>query len=391
MIARYLFLLVLAALLAAAPAHAAADRLPPLARQALHKAQLRMDAGQFAEAAAILRGHLEQPGEEVPAQVYLMLGAAHHRNRDTRRALGAFEAGMQAHPDSDLLARNAAVACYELERYADAGRLFEKAYGLKSPRDGSLLFHAGSAYYGGEDYAAAARVLGRMLADEPNPQKDWVRLAVHAHLQAGLFRQTESILLRYLEINPEEAPYWELLAKLHLDREEYAKAAGALDICYRLRKPSAKELARLASLYAYADAPLMATAALRRAGPDAGDAATSLRIAGLYVSAGRTQEALLQLSRYGRSPDMAENRGRMLYQARRFKEAEAEFAEALARDGVAPECRFLLGMCAWERRDWETAKANFMKLRGDKAFSRRVQSPLAVIADIEAARREGGG
>ena len=388
MTARYLLPLVLAVLLAAVPA-AAENRLPPLARQALHKAQVRMDAGKFADAAAILREYMAVPDEDVPPQVYLMLGSAQHRNKDARGALATFEKGMKAHPGNDLLARNGAVACYELERYADAGRLFEKAYVLKSPKDAALLFHAGSAYYGGEDFAAAARVLDRMLTESPDPHKDWVRLAIHAHLQAGLMERTEAILRRFLAANPEEAPYWELLAKLHLEREEFAKAAGALEICYRLRQPSAKELERLASLYAYADAPLMATATLRRAG--VADAAMGVRLAGLYASAGRMNEALLQLSRYGRSAEMAEKRGRMLYQARRFKEAEDELSEALGRDAAAAECRFLLGMCAWERRDWAAAKTNFKKISGDKAFARRVKAPLAVIEDIEAARREGGG
>jgi len=384
---RFLFLLLVMGF-AAAPV-LAGESLPPLARQALHKAQVRMDAKQYAEAAGVLREYMAQPEETVPYQVYLLLGSALHRNDDAKRALDVFQAGRKAYPDSDLLARNCAVVCYELERYAEAGRLFEKAYALKVPKESSLLFHAGSAYYVGEDFASAARVLGSLLDQEPQPREDWVRLAVHAHLEAGLPDKTEAILRRYLAANPGEAPYWELLAKLHLDREEYENAAGALEICYRLREPSAKELERLASLYAYANAPLMASATLQRVRPDEAGAEYGIRIAKLYASAGRPEEAVRQLSRFGRSAALAERKGRILYDARRFQEAEREFREALGQDKDAAESRYFLGMCAWERRDWETAKASLLKLLGDKRFSRRVKAPLAVIDDLESARREG--
>ncbi|MBU4379543.1 MAG: tetratricopeptide repeat protein [Pseudodesulfovibrio sp.] len=385
---RILFL-VLAIVVAAVPAYAG-ESLPPLARQALHTAQVRMDAGQFADAALVLREYMAQAGETVPSHIYLMLGSAHHQNNDRKKTLDAFQAGLKAYPDNDQLARNCAVACYELGRHADAGRLFEKAYALKTPRDPALLFHAGSAYYSGEDFSAAARVLERLLADQAQPEKDWVRLAVHAHLEAGLSEKTEAILSRYLAINPDEAPYWELLAKLHMDREEYAKAGAALEICYRLREPSGKELERLASLYAYSDAPLMASATLLRARPDSADMEYGTRIARLYTAAGRPDEAMRLLSRYDRSASLAGKKGRILYDARRFREAEAELGEALGQGDGAAENVYLLGMCAWERRDWGAARDNFMKLLGDKSYSRLVKVPLVVIEDIETARRESG-
>ena len=388
MIVQRLFPLFLVIVFAAVPVFAE-ERLPPLARQTLHKAQMHIDAKLYDKAAAVLREYMAQPEETVPYQVYLLLGGVHHRNNDAERALDVFRVGRTAYPDNELLARNCAVVCYELEHYAEAGQLFEKAYALKVPKESSLLFHAGSAYYVGEDFASAARVLGRLLDQEPQPEKDWVRLAVHAHLEVGLFAKTEAILRKYLAANPGEAPYWELLAKLHLDREEYENAAGALEICYRLRQPSAKELERLASLYSYANAPLMASATLQRARPDGAGAEYGIKIARLYAFAGRPEEAVRQLSRFGQSAALAERKGRILYDARRFQEAEREFREALGQNTGAVESRYFLGMCAWERRDWKTAKANLMKLLGDKAFSRRVKAPLAVIDDIESARKAG--
>ena len=365
----------------------AGDRLPPEARQALHKAQVHIDASRFDEAASVIRAYMAQTDEEVAPQVYLMLGGAHYKGGNKQGALKAFRAGLKAHPNDAALTKNTGVACYELERYTEAGQLFEKTYALMSPPNPVLLFQAGSAYYAGEEFAASVKALDKLVSSTDKPKEEWVRLAVHACLGARQFGKAEAMLRRYLAANPDQDPYWELLAKLHLDRERYAEAAGALEICYRLRTPSQQDLERLASLYSYMNAPLMASATLKRA-YTAPDAKQLVKIANLSASAGRIDVAVRQLSQSAHSASLAGGRGRILYAARRFSEAETALRQDLARNAKAAESRFLLAMCAWEKRDWKTARDNLVRLSGDKVFSRRVQAPLAVIEDIETARRE---
>ena len=365
----------------------AADRMPPLARQALHKAQLRLNESKYADAAAVLQEFIRSSEDPVPAQVWLMLGGAYHRNNDSKRAQEAFLRGHEAYPDNGQLVKNLGVTCYEFGRYVEAARYFERAYELITPPEPEMLFHAGSSYYGAEKYQDSARVMYTLVTSVKQPKKDWVRLAIHAHLEAGQHKKTETLLRRFLAENPGEAPYWELLAKLHMDRKEFGKAAGALEICYRLKDPTLRQLERLASLYMYSDAPLMASAVLERAYAGGADAEQARKMAFLYASAGRPDEAVKTLSRFGRS-DMAGEKGRILYEARRFDDAEKTLQGAAAGSAPPPESVFYLGMCAWEKRDWKTAKASFSRLRGDKKFGGRVKGPLAVIEDIELARRE---
>lgn len=365
----------------------AADRLPPLARQALHKAQLRLNESKFADAAAVLQEFIRSSEDPVPVQVWLMLGGTYHRNNDTKRAHETFMRGLGEYPDNGQLAKNLGVTSYESGKYVEAARYFERAYKLISPPQPEMLFHAGSSYYGAEKYQDSARVMYTLVTSAKEPKKDWVRLAIHAHLETGQYKKTEKLLRRFLADNPGEAPYWELLAKLHMDRKEFDKAAGALEICYRLKDPTRRQLERLASLYMYSDAPLMASAALKRAYAGGADAEQARKMAFLYASAGRPDEAVQTLSRFGRS-GMAGTKGRILYEARRFDDAEKTLQGAAAGSAPQPESVFYLGMCAWEKRDWKAAKASFNKLRGDRKFGRRVKAPLAVIEDIELARRE---
>lgn len=373
--------------LVAGIAHAA-DRMPPQTRQAMHKAQVQADDGKFAEAASVLREHMATTDEKIPPQVYLMLGGVLYKGGNKKQALATFQKGMKAYPGNVQLVRNNAVISYEQEHYADAGRLFEKTYSLMSPPDPILLYQAGSAYYAGEKFAASVNALERLLAVAKAPKEAWVRLAVHACLAARQLAKAETMLRKYLAVNPEQDPYWELLAKLHLDREQFAKAAAALEICYRLRTPSQKDLERLASIYRYMNAPLMASTTLKRAYANGPDPTQRVKIANLSAAAGRTDEAVKELSQTAASAPLAETKGCILYQARRFKEAEISFAQALKHNPSAAQSRFYLAMCAWEKRDWKTAKSNLLKLSRDKKFSRRIKAPLAVIEDIETARRE---
>nr|WP_287413236.1 tetratricopeptide repeat protein [Pseudodesulfovibrio sp.] len=387
MIVKKIIFCLLAVLLLAAVAHAA-DRLPPLARQALHKAQVNMDDSRFEDAAAVLREYMVQAEESVPVQVYLMLGGVYHKNRDWKRAYATFREGLDAHPSDSMLTRNCAVSCYELELYADAGRFFEKAYKLSMPSQPVLLFHAGSAYYSGEDFKSATRILLNLILQEKKPEKNWVRLAIHACLECGQPKKAESVLRKFLASNPGEAPYWELLAKLYLDSERYEKAASALEICYRVRTPTTKDLERLASLYTYSNAPMLASATLKRAHSGVADTKKGIKVASLYASAGRINEAVQHLARLGSSYAVDRTKGNILYNARRFNEAESALLAAVERDPKAPESLYLLGMCAWEKRDWKGAKVIFSKLAGDKSFARRVKALLSVIDDLEATRRE---
>ncbi|NDV19835.1 tetratricopeptide repeat protein [Pseudodesulfovibrio sp. JC047] len=384
---KYIFPFFMVVLMLTGFAHAE-DRLPPMARQTLHTAQIHMDNERFDEVVSVLRTYMASTDEIIPAPVYIMLGGAHYRNGHAREAYTAFIEGQAVWPRHEMLVRNCAVLCYELDRFKDAGKFFEKAYALTDPLEPLLLFQAGSAYYGGEDFSASSLVMDRLMAPSQQPKKEWVRLAIHAHLQAGHPHKAEKMLHRFLAENPDEGPYWELLAKLHLDREEYEEAAGALEICYRLRDPSQRELERLASLYHYSNAPLMAAATLRRAYCGTTETPQFEKIAFLCASAGRLDDAVQTIARCPYSVERAEKQGRFLYQGRRFDDATTVFQDVLHHESKAGESRFFLAMCAWERRDWKGVKEHLSRLRGNPAFANRLKGPLQIIEDMETVRAE---
>lgn len=364
-------------------------KLPPEARQTLYKARLLMDEEKFTEAARMIEQYMETTREAVDAQVYTVLGGALHQAGKMEKALAVFRKGHAAYPNNEFLCLNTGITLYELKHYGEAGKYLEKTHSLQKPAKAELLFQAGSAYYLGEKYRDAARVLNRLLDQEKKPRKEWIRLAIHSLIEAGQLKRAESLLLRYLTMNPDESEYWKLLAKLHLDREEFSKAGAALEICYRLSTPTTQDLERLASLYNYQEAPLMAASTLLRAYGNSPKPEQALKVAALFASAGRTQQAVNYLQRHSGSNSITQEKGKLLYQARRFEEAETIFRQVLKTKSV-PEARFFLALCAWERKDWKKAKQELSRIAGLKQYKGRTTGYLAVLDDLEAARKESG-
>jgi tetratricopeptide (TPR) repeat protein len=229
--------------------------------------------------------------------------------------------------------------------------------------------------------------LQRLLKSSPSPRKEWIRLTVHALLESGQGPEAESLLLDYLTISPQEAGYWRLLAKLYLEREQYVRACSALEICYRISPPSRSDMEQLASLYHYRNAPLLAAAALKSAYGQNPDRDQALKVAALLASAGRTTQAVAYLDANLKNGQGALEKGRVLYRARRFKEAETAFRALLSRLDL-PEARFYLALCAWERSDWKASRREFRRLAGLKAFRTRTSAYLAVLEELGRADTE---
>ncbi|WP_415717905.1 tetratricopeptide repeat protein [Maridesulfovibrio sp.] len=361
-------------------------KLSPQARQNLYKAQLLLDDEKYAEAATLIKTHMDSTTEPVDAQIFLVLGGAYLQTGDDKSAYDTFKEGFGLHPDNVHLCRNTAVTAYKLERYNEAGRFLEKTYALQKPADPRTLFQAGSMYYKGDNFKSSVKVLQKLIAQTKNPDKEWISLAVHALLENGQPEKAKSMLLRYLEQAPEDSAYWKLLAKLHMNKEQLAKTAAALEIAYRLERPSQQELENLSSIYRYTEAPLLAAATLERAYGTAINTEQALNIAALYASAGRINKAVDYMDHYSKNTSTSLKKGQLLFKARRFNEARDALQPALGTKD-AGEARFYMALCAWELKDWQKAKQELNQII-DGNFKKRASGYLEILLDIETAQME---
>lgn len=360
-------------------------KLPPEARQAIHKSQLLLNEKKYAQAASTISQYLASTEEPAHASIYLTLGGAYHQAGNKKAALKTYLQGHSLFVKNVHLCQNAAISAYELGHYAKAANLLETTYAIQKKPNPNVLYQSGSAYYLAQKYTAGIAVLTKLLHSTKKPQKEWIRLFVHTLIAAKQFSQAKNMVLRLLTLSPEEADYWRLLAKLYLDKEDFTNAASALEICYRLTSPTRREIEQLASLYAYQQAPLMAATTLQRAYKKTASPEQTLRIAAFYASAGRVTQAIHYLEKFPQNLPVLLEKGKILYAARRFADAEKALHQTLQTKKL-PEAHLFLALCAWEKREWAKAQKELSYLTRSKKYKRQVRQYLAALDDIQEAR-----
>ncbi|WP_162138606.1 tetratricopeptide repeat protein [Pseudodesulfovibrio piezophilus] len=345
-----------------------------------------MDKKQYVEAAELIAQYRKTTRETISAEVYIAQGGALYQAQKMQQALLPFQEGLTLYPDNEYLNLNLGIVYYELKQFTEAGKLLEKTYRVQKEKKPEFLYQAGSAYYQGKKFDKSARVMTFLIKESPSPRVEWVRLAVHALLGAHRQKQAESMLITFLSVSPEESDYWKLLAKLYLDKEEYAKAAASLEIAYRQGTHSTQDLERLASIYRYQGATLMAAQTLQRAYGASPSQENALKVAALLASAGRVEQAVDYASKYSTNTTGTLAKARILFHSRRFDEAERVLG-SIKESQKSPEVHFYLALCAWERGDWDHARQEFKRIAGTKQFRNQTNSYLAVLDDIVEARQ----
>lgn len=372
-----------------------AKKLPPQARHALIEAQADLKEENMQGAEKTLSKYIKTTKETIPAEVFIMLGAARHDSGKPKGALIAFLDGYKIYPDNKSLCHNCAVLFYEQKKYAQAARMFEETYERSSPKTPQMLYHAGAAYYEGQKYKQSARILSRLLAETKRPKKEWIKLTIHSYLQSGQQDKALSYLKTLLKEYPQEPEYWKMLAKVEMDRKKYVDAAVALEMGYRFSSPSEQENRQLVQLYKYINAPLKAASILNKIYGQSKNTKQIQELVSLYTCAGKPDEALKIVNqalnnnqKKGTSLQLLMTKGKLLYQLREFDSARRSFSLCLNQKSQIAEARLYRGLCFWELKQWELSRNDFQKLTHMGKYKARAQRALAALNDLQEAKRE---
>lgn len=371
-----------------------AKNFPPQARHSLIQAQSDLKEKNAQGAEKILSKYIQTTKETVPAEVFIMLGAARHDSGNREGALTAFHDGYKLYPENESLCRNCAVLLYEQKKYAQAARMFERTYEL-SPKNPQMLYHAGAAYYEGQKYKQSARILSRLLAETKNPKKDWIKLSIHSFLQSGQQSKALNYLRKLLIKYPQAPEYWKMLAKVEMDRKKYVAAAAALEMCYSFSTPTEQESRQLAQLYKYIHTPLKAADILNKIYGKDKKKKQIQELVSLYTRAGKTHEALKLVNQALKrntekesSLQLLMTKGKLLYQLREFNAARMSFSLCLKQNPKAAEARLYRGLCFWELKQWQLSRNDFQKLTHMEKYKSRAERALAALDDLQEARTE---
>jgi tetratricopeptide (TPR) repeat protein len=371
---------------------AAVSDLPKEAIKALYLAQQALQANSQDEAIRVLSEYMGSATAEIPLPAFQMLGHAYYQKKDVTNAQRIFQRGHEAFPqDADMLL-NLAVLTYELGNHEEeSARLFEKLYVLKGKSDPKLLYQASSLYFYAKRLTEAKRVLTQLLTSGVEPELRWYDDIIALCIELKQPAEAERWARETLQRQPGQARYWRLLAQVHLDREEYREAAGALEVAHRLEGAKEGEWLELSELYLYLNAPLMAIRCMEYAYPRKMPASQKAKVAATYARTLRLDEALTSIEEAlqgNPSPDLFFEKGRLLYDAMRFEEAISALEQCARLDPQYGQAYVLAGFAAWNMKQWERARSAFARASVLPKFRDQANDAVAVLDDLMATLAE---
>ena len=365
--------------------------LPKESIKPLYLSQQALKEKNYDAAVQVLTQYMAAAQDAIPLPVFQMLGAAYYQNNDKTNAKKTYAEGHNAFPQNPEMLQNYAVLTYETGGFQAAARLFETLYRLRKGTDSNILYQAAGLYFQAEDLENAKRVLGTLLASggplDPKWYKDMIALCV----EQKSWQDAEKWARKFLEKEPEQSEYWRLMAQIRLDREAYQEGAAALEIAYRLETPKSSEWLELSQLYLYLNAPLMAIRCMESAYSGNLPDKEIIKISSLYARTQRYDKALAYLEKAIEKAPSASfyfEKGRLLYDAMRYKEAVAALNTCTALDPRHGQAYILAGFAAWNLKQWDTSRSHFAKASTLPKCRDQANEAILVLDDLIAAFSE---
>ena len=367
--------------------------LPKEAIKAMYIAQQALQEKNYNQAIKALETYMAAASQPVPLPAFQMLGYAWYEKNEPEKTRQVYEKAHQAFPDNAEMLQNYTILTYETGNLKKAGKLFEELYRLKGSNSPEILYQASGVYYQAEQFEDAKRVLAQLLTSkapkEPKWYEDMIAVCVALNDRPGI----EKWVKVYLEKDPSQSRYWRLLAQTHLDRDEYALAASSLEIAYRLENAKPNEWKELSDLYMYLNAPFMVIRCLKKAFDNNIPEEQKIRIAGLYAKTQRFDEAISWLDAAYRetpSPRLLFEKGRILYDAGRYKEAIQQFDACTKADKKMGDAFILAGFAAWNMQAFEKARSFFAQATSLPKYREQANDAVVVLDDLMAAISKTG-
>lgn len=361
-------------------------------QEALVAAQTLYNEEKYAEARQPLLDYLATQPEYIPEILYLMLGQCWYLEDNFEEAMKVWKTGYEAYPENKELLYSCSVATYNAEHYVEAGRLFEKYYDIMEEKDLEYLKNAAGSFYFGEDLDEAKRVFKRMIDLPGDPKPEWLDNVIQICFEQEKMDEAQENVLMALDYYPLNDKYWQWLFNLLMEKEDFLGGTSVLEIQYHIKPPEDKDMWRnLTDLYTYLNVPLRVAKDLPKSFQDKVEEAQYIQVARSYASAMRIDKAVSYLdgliSKNPTSGLMLE-KGRLLVNARRNKEAIKALDECIEFDPENGQAYLYKGLVAWDLEDWDAARDAFSGALNIKAYKAQAQSYLSFIDDLEEAKKD---
>jgi tetratricopeptide (TPR) repeat protein len=407
--------------------------LPMSVRVILSKAGALVKARQYDQAVAVLRafqargqasaaaGTPDSKGYHHP-QVYFALGTCLLMQQSYAAAAEAFEETVRQDPTHVNAWLNLAKAAYELADYPRAARCFAQAYDQDEEKKPEHLYYSAVAYQLAGQFEPCLAAFEKLFNEHAAAvQPAWRENFVQALLAAGRPRQAlplirqlaeqscgekqtqwqEILLQQYLQLDmqaqardyavfltcrePTRAKWWKALAHVDLQAGRYEQALVAMTAYSFLTPLDDRETKLLADLNLQLGIPVKAVPLYQAALAEKSDERLIHNLVLALQQLGRTDQALETLERLTRAGrdqkvELMMLRADLLYNLKRFEEAEAAYRRAAGHDSdKAGRAWLMAGYAALQIDDTAAGRRAFEKAA---TFDRHRQAALTALRQL---------
>jgi tetratricopeptide (TPR) repeat protein len=235
------------------------EDLSARAKKALFRARSKQDDGDFEGAAEVMSEFLAgQPDRDHPLLLF-NLALSHFALEQDVLAFEDLAKAVELEPRYGRGWLRLGEAAYNLEKYAEAGEAFSKAYDLTPERTPEILYYSGVSLLTGKKVDRALTVLEKLLEEHRDgADLDWYQALISAGSEAGKPGRVAPFLDNLLADNASVPRAWELGYQFAASREDYRTAAVCLTIAGYLRPLTREETIQLGDIYAVISVPLQA-------------------------------------------------------------------------------------------------------------------------------------
>jgi tetratricopeptide (TPR) repeat protein len=259
---------------------------------------------------------------------------------------------------------------------------------IASPTPEQQAMAAQILYAAGRVGEAADWLQRAISAGHPSPGT-WIRSLLGMYQELRAHDKARQLLRGAIRRHPGDADYWRYLAAVESQAGRPQKALEVMALAYRQGLLEADELSQFALLHANQGMPEKAARLLRqwRESNRLSTNATALRTeADLWLMARERDQALDLLREAGRLGDDGRDdyqRGRILFDAGRWRESERALQQALRRGGLADTHRaqLLAGIAALQSGEEDRAKVWLTGAAGHADTVAQARAWLAVLDD----------
>ena len=325
----------------------------PLTRaeqQALYQAQQAIGKKEYAQARKILSTCIKEPSEQVHYLVYFTLGNILAMEGNAADALKHYRTAASLHSGDAVVWQNMGKACYDLERYAEAGDCLAQAHGLKKPESPILAYQAAVAYILADKPAVALPLL-EALANRPagTPEPEWINALLKVYLDLKQPEKALALTHRLLRQAGDDPRLWQILSRLYIDRSEYESAAAAMEIYVSLAPADPDRVRMLGDLYSLAKIPLKAARQYEKSLSANASPKDYEKTAAAYIAAHRTDLAIDVLMRGIKNQPTASLWSQLAgayYEKGNFEPAWQAFEKSARANPENARAHMMAGYCA---------------------------------------------